>query len=652
MGEKESLVEIPQPAIFSYDVEVARNAVAKRHAYWLATLAPHCNEAITSGAEGQISPFGDAWRLFANLPAHVQYSALLEPTMGTWLAYVKRQTSPDAGKPLEWGHAGYFYNLVAAAAIRAGIDFELTLPAWDSNISLPGMATVSVPRPRLGRWSSATISLQNGQIHIGDPEDPQLTFDHHEVGKAHAARRPLIRPWLEVESRYRPDPGMFTWSWVPLPSVAVARGEGKPPFTLTLDSRDPYRKPGDPLPPVLDQYEDYLSRAEEAGWLQQLRAGMELLVANHPELTDRIAPVLHRVVPSRQTSIPFRAASSSAGDAPGATVLGQQFGAEGMANALVHEGHHNWLYGLMAHARLFEPGAESGERLYTGWRDDPRHPYGALHGVVSFVAVTEFHYQRLLRSDLPPAERQLDEFAFGYWHKLVQKVHQQLQHGARFTPEGQSLMVSLSSRIEAMGSLLINEGLREKAQEAAAYHGVRWLAEHSILSKNLGKHLTALFLEGRDDEPALTRDVRSWFASQQPYHLEFNPKAHRFDIWFVLGSMALANPEALHSLLQTPDRIPEWIQGASEADVRYFAGDIDGAIARYKAQLTSPFSYDTPAAVVGLGTAAKDGDPELAILLHAPQLYLHIQREVTALNGEPAPPAWVGRFLWEIIERR
>jgi HEXXH motif-containing protein len=72
----------------------------------------------------------------------------------------------------------------------------------------------------------------------------------------------------------------------------------------------------------------------------------------------------------------------------GVTFLSDAYNSLRLAEAMVHEYHHNQLFALMAGEELFED--VDGAIHYSPWRDDPRPLTGLFHALYVFANVWHF----------------------------------------------------------------------------------------------------------------------------------------------------------------------------------------------------------------------------------------------------------------------
>jgi HEXXH motif-containing protein len=106
-----------------------------------------------------------AWELLARFEGRSPKALdclLTHPYTGSWAGYtirLLRNGTDDIG-PL-WINLGHLRAVAAAAAIRAGLVFDITVPAWNGDVGLPtlGMARLAIPAPfrRSGAWGARPV---------------------------------------------------------------------------------------------------------------------------------------------------------------------------------------------------------------------------------------------------------------------------------------------------------------------------------------------------------------------------------------------------------------------------------------------------------------------------------------------------------------
>lgn len=539
-------------------------------------------------ATGQLPPVERAWGLLVQAqrqaPSEVD-KILLHPQAGTWAGYALRRLrgSTRAEAPL-WVDIGYLHALAAAAAVRAGLSFDMTVPVRDGFVVLPTLGGGHLPPD--GRWGFAEVRGAGGTVTVT------------------AAGATLKVPAAE-------QPGADVDGWVPLP-VVRAQSAGHT-LSVTLDYIDPYRNLRAPTPP------DRLSADQLQRWQTLLAQAWGLIVAACPELAPAIARGLSSVVP-QPAAERFRTMSASAGDAFGSTIVSEPEDAPELAVTLVHEFQHIKLGGLLHLTTLHH--AEPAQRLYAPWRDDPRPLGGLLQGVYAFVGITEFW--RAFRHQATGRTARLAHFEFARWRHQVRAVLRMLAGLPELTEVGRRLVAGLDATAAGWPDEEVPAELRAAGEAAAADHRARWRLHHL-----------------RPDPQQVSGYAAAWAAGTgPPGHDHPDPEvaadqsARRLDTRAVLALWRLTDPDGFARLEKDPPTVGTHVSGATPADIAYTAGDLDLARQLYLAELaTDP---DSPSAWAGLGLveSALRAGPAADALRERPELVRAVHREVsTAASG-------------------
>ena len=227
----------------------------------------------------------------------------------------------------------YLACAVAAAAVRAGVPFELDVPVRDGRVLLPGLGSLDV----VGQVPWVRLRCDGELLTAG--------------GGMEASRHDL-----------RPDygSGRSVPHWRGTPAVRALTDGLAWDVLLVTDDR------------CLDRYtlpmSAGLSASELRLWRQRVQASWELLVRHHRWAAEPIADGVAVIVPlTPQADTDLISATSPA--AFGAIATSWPPDPVTMAETLVHEFQHVKLCGLMDMVPLAESGAE---KVYAPWRQDPR----------------------------------------------------------------------------------------------------------------------------------------------------------------------------------------------------------------------------------------------------------------------------------------
>lgn len=554
--------------------------------------------ATRADASGPLVPVGDAWELlvraYGAAPAIIE-DVLARPQVGIWAAHTLRRlrSGPDPG--LLWLDVGYLHALAAASAVRAGLSFELDIPARHRTAVLPTVGAASVP-PDV---EVVRVRARGGQVDM-------------ETGVRTVRCRPGDPDWHE-------------------PTVIEVRADGAGLRVELLD-RDLYRDLRGPSPP------QPLSGPEIAGWRADLARAWALLVREQPSPAQAIAAIVRTLtpVPRRER---FRPLSASGTEAFGGILLSQPDDPLQLAVTLVHESQHQKLGALSHLLTLCE--ADDRLRYYAPWRDDPRPLPGLLQGAYAFAGITQFW--RAHRQQAPPGEWAAADFEFALWRRQSLGVLRVLAASGRLTGHGQRFVDTLHAELKACQEGPVPAAARDAAHAAALDHHAMWRGHNICLDSTDHDALAAAWLYGAPAADAVLAVGAAKVRAEPPVGL--------LDARAVLCRYLLFDPDAFNRLDATPDEVGETVAGATAADLALVAGDVERARAGYLGELRrDPLSVH---GWVGLGLAQVDqpADPATRALLGRPELVLAVvhglrSRESAAVAPDPLELAgWVGEGL-------
>jgi HEXXH motif-containing protein len=500
---------------------------------------------VAEAAEGAgASPGTAAFRAGYRLLAKVQHAdpgavaALLGlPQIGSWahecLACLDSGSSPDFG---------YLAAAAAAAAVPAGVSFEIDVPARDGRVLLPGLG-----------W--LRTADQGGWVRLSSDGERLRAGEHAQVACA-----ALV-----------PDDGSGTaephWHGTPL-VVAVADGQA---WKVRLEITDQY----------LDRYAlpmvAGLTAAEITTWRRRIQAGWELLVRHHPWAAGPIAAGTTVIVPLESRSNLDSATSPAAF---GAIATSLPPSAVSMAETLIHEFQHVKLSGLMDMVPLIEAGDEKG---YAPWRDDPRPAGGILQGLYAFTGIVRFwDVQRHLEADADSFLRA--SVLFERWRLAIGLVAGPLLAKGLLTPAGVRFVTALRERGQCGDAGPVPAAAAEIAREVSLDNWLTWQLRHTAVSATGVTGLAAAYQRGEPlrgqalPESWIEDDVRKVDSIQRSRLL----------------NMRFQQPERFRQLPATD--LPD----LGAADAVLLNGNPDDAVAAYRAGLAAE---PDPAAWLGLALA-------------------------------------------------
>ncbi|MEU8661052.1 HEXXH motif domain-containing protein [Actinoplanes philippinensis] len=552
---------------------------------------------------GPLPPVRTAWELLIEAERHAPAEVgdlLLHPQAGVWAGYTLRRLrgTTSSAAPL-WVDLGYLHGLAAAAALRAGLDFRITVPVRDGFVVLPTLG--AVPVPGAGQWSHTEVRGSGGDGVVDTPSGGV------RVGGD---------------------------GWQAMPSVHV-RADGQT-LAIRLDCLDPYRDLRAPTPPRT------LSEPELEHWRGLLAHAWELLVENCPGLAAPMTRGLFSVVPQPPAER-FRTMSASAGDAFGSMIMSEPRDATELAVTMVHEFQHIKLGALLHLAPLHS--GEPAQRLYAPWRDDPRPLGGLLQGVYAFAGITEFW--RTVRHRATGSAGVLAHFEFARWRSQVGTVLPLVARLPELTPVGERLVAGLTATAGRWQSDSVPEQPLAAAHDAVADHRARWRLYHLRPPAEVVTAYAESWIAGADrpDLPAAASLVA-------------DPAARGLDARAVLELWRLTDAAGFAGLQADPATVGAFVTGAEPADLAAAAGDHDAARRGYLAELTT--GSDRPGAWAGLGLILAPPRPAAEIrpeeaggipasaaraLQTRPELVRAVHRAVRDAGGDADPlrlAAWIG----------
>ncbi|MFC9253037.1 HEXXH motif domain-containing protein [Amycolatopsis thailandensis] len=568
-----------------------RRAERSRRKLLIHTLLTEA--AKTPDHSGPLPPLDSAWELLARAEARAPRAVnrlLTNPYTGSWAGYTTRliRNGIDGVSPL-WMHLGHAHAIAAAAAIRAELDFETTIPAWHGNAMLPSLGMAGFPGSPT--FSSVIVRGMNGRYSASDDRTTVRLPD-------------------------APDSDAPGW-W----GIRRVRSQvGAHRFSLWLDDLDPYRGLYEPIPP------ERLPGKDLADWQRLIDEACRLIAAHLPGLA-RIMPVgLASLVPKPQ--VLFRNPSASTGEAFGSAVIGLPADGASLAESLIHEFQHIVLGGLLHLVELYEP--DPRERIYVSWRDDPRPLSGALQGVYAFFGVTAF-WRALLQAERCPRR---SGFEFAFWREQTWRTLRVLREDATLTAAGQRFLDDIAERLGPWQDEPVPAKASELASAAGLDHLAGWRTRHLRPDPSVVTELVTAWLAGRT-RPPVFRDT----AELSPTPVPDGSWSHaRTDL--IRLSVGGAPPAS-------DGRAPT-VPGATAADSAYTAGGFLEAIEGYRQELaTDP---DRPNSLVGLGLslAARGPHPAARALLHCPELVRAVHRHVRSAPRSPTVEqiaAWIGQLV-------
>ncbi|WP_405015428.1 FxsB family cyclophane-forming radical SAM/SPASM peptide maturase [Kitasatospora sp. NBC_01539] len=360
----------------------------------------------------------DAWQLLADLDGrapHALDAVLAHPYARAWAARCLRG---ESGADL-----GGLAELAAAAALRAGVAFDLPVPVRGGAVHLPTL----------------------GRLHVGGVGEARLTGTADGF-TARGAR--------------------LDWDAPPTPAWQAVRRVALPGWTVALEDTDPQR----------DSHQwpaaDRLGEDALLAWSDALREAWELVGRDLPGHVAGLAAGLTTVTPLRPGP-EGRDVSASARQAFGAVGIARPATAPTLALLLVHEFQHVKLGAVLDRHDLYDP---ADDRLYHApWRPDPRPLEGLLQGTYAHLAVTEFWAARVRVYDgLPggPADHARQQLAT--WRAHTATAVETLAGSGSLTPLGARMVSGMRTAVTPWLAVPVGAAAEAAARAAAAANRTAW----------------------------------------------------------------------------------------------------------------------------------------------------------------------------------
>ncbi|MET9390809.1 HEXXH motif domain-containing protein [Streptomyces sp. NPDC006624] len=574
---------------------------------------------------GPLSGTEEAWNLLVEAERHsgaVTDEILLLPETGRWLRHcLQRLQAPGrthgAGEPPVWVDVGHLHLLAAAAAVRAGLPFELRVPARNGRVWLPTLGCATL-HGDLAPWQSADVAFAGDTMTIALSGAPG--HGHDPVRVEHPLRKPT--PGWQV------------------------------PRTLTLDL------PDGPRAVALHELEHYRMRTGANGapadavsddsirrWTELLHSAWSLLKHVDPGGAEDVSACLRSIEPL-PAARPFRWHSATMEDGMGGMAASEPSGAEPAAAAqfaavLTHEAQHSKLSALLHMYSLHTPDVT--HRFYAPWRDDPRPLRGMLHGVYAFTGVARFWRGHMLNG-WAPEEQALAAFEYALRRGQLLRVLPTLLHDARLTALGRRMVGRLLETVADWQDESIRPDCLEAARAAVEDHWLSWRSHHLAPDPGLVADLARRWGMGPPDREAAWR-------CPEPRLLP-DPAARHLDARAVLTRMRLDRTTAAR--LRTATSVGHLVLGARPADLHLLEGDLPAAERLYVAEIRAEGGAAPGPGTLWAGLAralrGRPGHEEAArVLTRYPELVRQVYGAVSAGSGTAPDPVavadWLGRTL-------
>ncbi|MEC4018355.1 HEXXH motif domain-containing protein [Streptomyces sp. H27-D2] len=622
-------------------------------------------------ATGSLPPVSRAWELLIAAERRdraVTDRILLLPETGLWLIHSllrlqKKRPAPD--EPPLWIDVCHLHTVAAAAAIRAGLDFSLRVPARSGAVWLPSVGRASLPDTVA--WGAAEVTFHGGVLNIRS-EDGNVRFPP-PLSRARPGWEPPRT--LTLERAAAPEDPLSIDD-----SAAPEGSAGSPaPGDVFLDDLSSYR-----IFPVQPSYpqRECLSDESAGRWTTLLNEAWPLLCRTDPQSAEDIAACLRTIEPLSAKER-FRLRSATSGDGIGGVATSEPSDAAQCAAVLTHEIQHSKLSALMHMHPLHSE--ENAARLYAPWRDDPRPLRGMLQGAYAFTGVARFWRARMLDPATVGEDAILASFEFALRRNQLRRALKRLAADRALTPLGRRLVEKLTGTVLRWETDQVPPDALAEAEHAADDHAMSWRLHHlaphpSLLDAAVRSWLKAAetgpsagtagsSATGADPEAAEPPAAALRMDDFPGPRLDPDAFARHLDSRTVLRRMRLTEP-ILDKLRDTPDGIGAIVSGARMSDLTLVTGDAAAARRLYTAEIMAASAPDAPppdegggtrpsaAAWAGLRLALADRDgrqPAVRALSTCPELVRDVHSAVREKAREATDPVavatWLGRALPE-----
>lgn len=506
--------------------------------------------AIAEEADGAAIPAYGKAAFWAGYALLTQVQAT-DPGTGAWLLSLPNLggwahdclVRPEQGLAPDLAHITCF---AAAAAVHAGIPFEIDVPVLNERVQLPGLGSLRIA------GQSPWITLRSDGEWLTGREDLKV------------ACRDLV-----------PDDGSTGSApqWYGTPAVrAVADGLT---WDVRLETGDLY----------LDRYTLPMSTNLPAGeidhWRRRIQSAWEVLVRHHRSAAEPLAASVSVVVPlTAQRDTDLVSATSPA--AFGAIATSWPPDSVTMAETLVHEFQHVKLCGLMDMVPLVKTG---GDLIYAPWRQDPRPAGGLLQGVYAHLEIARFwHAQR--QAEIDPDDILRAQVLFARWRSTIDPSAHALLEAGCLTRHGVRFAEVLQDQGRHLKTVHVPDDAERIAEEVALDHRLTWQLRHVAFA------------------PAEVARLATAYQQGQFFTAEMRPRARIKEDTRKVGSTV--RTQLLNMRYLAPVRYRELCAAGvlplSEADVLLINGKTSAAVQAYRDQIVGS-ADPLPDAWIGLALA-------------------------------------------------
>ena len=208
-------------------------------------------------------------------------------------------------------------------------------------------------------------------------------------------------------------------------------------------------------------------------WRSTMEQAWAWIAECSPALAGEMPMSLRAIIPVRSSAVDVHA-SASFREAPGLIALSWTPDASIMAEALVHEYHHQKLNALLNLDPLIS--GPSGEAIYySPWREDARPLLGVLHGAYAFQAVLQF-WSGMFSAGIPLLHERRIRQRMYLLKAQVRTALASLREYAELSPLGEAFLAAMEENVDSIEvDLPITEiAVRQHLDSVQAEHRARW----------------------------------------------------------------------------------------------------------------------------------------------------------------------------------
>ncbi|MFF4234131.1 HEXXH motif domain-containing protein [Streptomyces sp. NPDC001820] len=540
------------------------------------------DEYVTSGYETSYDLLASVQ---ATDTAQVAF-VLAHPQVGSW-AHSCFRLLLEAAADREQVHTelGQLGCVAAAAAIRASLRFEVTVPVQQGAVLLPtlGQAVFGTDGVAAIRHDERGLALTSGPTTVVPPAD------HRQDGPG----------WLGLRKITAESAGIR--------------------LELDVDDLGPHRACGpQPVSPRL--FKDAFEY-----WREQVRGAWPLLVSVDPDRAACVSQVLASLVPQAEGY----SENSTSRDAYGAVQLTEPNYSAYLAETLVHESQHSMLNAVLDLCSLYEDG---GGLYYSPARDDPRPIHGLLHATYAFFGIADFWRRHRHACDDRSQEYAHFQFASGRAQVLC-STGSLLESGS-LTAEGEAFVAGMRATAQEWAAEEVADLPVAWAEAAALDHRIVWRLNNL---RNDPCDVAMLAKAWINSEPVplpisdLKPDVEP-LAGTIPKHIRTR-----------LRYLRLLSPESFERVCSGLEPVPDTTVGVGTADLAYLSGDHTTAACLYAKHIAG--GADEAADWAGLALALRECGEDADLLVTEPQLVRAVYNAVSDLQGQRPNPRPLAHWL-------